>query len=116
MNFLTLRIDNSIGDGFIIQRISSAKTYGVHLKPGVFPEVLALVEESIREKRRQGMSVAAEEIDRFEEMVNSQIKKILSTPPEEMLDIVPMPAYNFRPIDFIGERGDIINKSMPRKK
>lgn len=38
------------------------------------------------------MSVAAEEIDRFEEMVNSMIKKILSTSPEEMLDIVPMPA------------------------
>lgn len=116
INFQTLRVDYSIGDGFIIQRISTGEAYEVHLKQGVFPEEQALLEESIRNKRRQGKAVPAEEIDRVEEMANSLIRKILSTPPEEILDIVRLPSYSFRPFDFIGERGDIINKSMPRKK
>ena len=74
------------------------------------------MEESIRKKRAQGVLVAAEEIDRAEEMANSLIRKILSTPPDDILRVEPLPEYRFRPFDFIGERGDIINKSMPRKK
>ena len=38
INFRTIRIDVSIGDGFIIQRMSTGETYDVHLKPGVFPD------------------------------------------------------------------------------
>ena len=45
INFQTLRIDNGIGDGFIIQRISTGQAYDVHLKPGVFPKEQAELEE-----------------------------------------------------------------------
>lgn len=62
------------------------------------------------------MSVTAELIDWFEETANSLIKKILSSPREEILDVVRLPSSSFRPFDFIGERRDIINKSMARKK
>lgn len=116
LNFQTLRIDNSIGDGFIIQKISTGEAYKVHLKPGVFPKEMSQLEESIRSKRAKGMMVEAGEIDQVEEMANSLIKKLLSTPPEQLLDLEPVPQYQFRAFDFIGERGDVINKFMPRKK
>jgi len=115
VSFQTLRIDNSIGEGFIIQRISTGQTYQVYLRPGVFPAEQASLEEAIREKRRKGLMVMAQEINRVEEMANSLIKKILSTPPEELLEIRSVAGYIFRPFDFIGERGDVINKTMPRK-
>lgn len=38
VNFQTLRVDQSIGEGFIIQRISTGETYRVNLKPGVMTE------------------------------------------------------------------------------
>ena len=115
VNFQTLRIDNSITEGFIIQRISTGQAYKVNLRSGVFPAEQAALEEAIREKRRKGSGVSAEEIDQLEQMANSLIRQILSTPPEEILEIRPLEGYIFRPFDFIGERGDVINKTMPRK-
>ena len=47
INFKTLRIDNDVGDGFIIQRISTGDAYEVHLKTGVFPEEQAVLENNI---------------------------------------------------------------------
>lgn len=116
LNFQTLRIDNSVGDGFIIQRISTGEAYQVHLKQGVFPQEQAALEEGMRKKRTQGLTIGAEEIDRVEEMANFLIRKILSTPADEILEVKLLPGYSFRAFDFIGERGDVINKSMPRKK
>jgi len=115
VNFQTLRIDNSLTEGFIIQRISTGQAYQVYLRPGVFPAEQTALEEAIREKRRKGLIVGAEEIDQVEEMANSLIKKILSAPPEEILETQSVAGYIFRPFDFIGERGDVINKTMPRK-
>ena len=66
INFKTLRIDASIGDGFILQRISTGEAYKVHLKPGVFPEDQAELEGKIRSLRAEGQPVTAEDIDRVE--------------------------------------------------
>ena len=63
INFKTLRIDASIGDGFIIQRITTGEAYKVHLKTGVFPEEQAVLENKIRSLRAQGKPVTAEDID-----------------------------------------------------
>ncbi len=41
INFKTLRIDAAIGNGFILQRISTGEAYQVHLKTDVFPAELA---------------------------------------------------------------------------
>ena len=117
INFQTLRIDGSIGDGFIIQRISTGEAYDVHLKPGVFPAEQSALEGSIRKLRSEGKPVSAEDIDRDEKMANALSLKLLTTSPDKLLDIKPLPDFKFNPndtVDVFGSRGDIINKDMPR--
>lgn len=114
INFQTLRIDNSIGDGFIIQRISTGEAYEVHLKPGVFPEEQAILEGKIRKLRSEEKPVSKDDIERFEEMAEALSKKLLNTPTEQLLEMKPLQGFRFIPNDLFGDRSDIINKSMPR--
>ena len=115
INFKTLRIDNSVGNGFIIQRISTGKAFSVHLKDGVFPAELIAVERTIRQARAQGKMVTAHDIDIVERMHGDLIKKLLTTPPEQLVDIKSLQDYRFTFSDLYGERGDVINKNMPRE-
>ncbi|HJX31449.1 MAG TPA: formylmethanofuran dehydrogenase subunit E family protein [Thermodesulfobacteriota bacterium] len=114
INFQTLRIDNAVGDGFIIQMISTSEAYLVHLKPGVFPEELKSVEAKIRQLRAEGRHVEAKDIDAVETMQNNLSKKILTTPSSELLVVERLKDYQFHYCDFFGERGDVINKNMGR--
>lgn len=116
INFQTLRIDNSIGNGFIIQRISTEEAYEVHLKQGIFPEEQAALEGKIRKLRSQGKPVSADDIDAVEKMANDLSLKLITTPPAELLDIKLLSGYKFSATDLFGNRGDIINKTMPRRK
>lgn len=116
INFKTLRIDNSIGDGFIIQKISTGEAYSVHLKPGIFPKEMSELETKIKKLRFEGKTVDPEDIDRLEEMAQNLIKKLLNTPPEEILEIKKLENYKFNHIDLFGERTDIINKNIPRRR
>lgn len=115
INFQTLRIDNSIGAGFIIQRISTGDTYEVHLKPGIFPPEQAALENKIRALRAAGQPVSALDIDEVEQMADAFSLRVLSSPPVEIVDIRPIEHYTFVPADLLGDRGDVINKDMPRK-
>ncbi len=114
INFKTLRIDASIAGGFIIQKISTGEAYRVHLKPGVFPDDQAVLENKIRSLRAQGNPVAAEDIDTVEKMGDRLSLKLLTAPPEELLEITRLNDYKFNFTDMFGDRGDIINKDMPR--
>lgn len=114
INFRTLRLDNSIGDGYIIQKISTGEAYSVHLKPGVFPSDQADLEKKIRSLRAQGQAVSAEDIEHLEQMAEALNRKLLNTSPDMILDIKPLANFKFTPIDLFGERGDVINKAMPR--
>ncbi len=114
INFQTLRIDNSVGDGFIVQRISSGEAWEVRLKPGVFPAEHAALEERIRTMRAKGEAVTAAEIDAVEAMAAATSRKILTTPPGELLQLRFLPRYEFAAADLFGSRGDVINKSAPR--
>jgi len=114
INFQTLRIDNSVGDGFILQRVSTGKAFDVRLKPGVFQKDQADLEAKVRKLRSEGKPVTAEDINIVEKMADDLIRKLLNTPPEEILEIKPLSGYKFRAMDLFGNRGDIINKSMPR--
>ena len=118
VNFQTLRVDQSIGEGFIIQRISTGETYRVNLKPGVMTEKQIELERNIRNQRGAGKSVSPESIDTVEQLANQLIRKVLNTPPQELLEIHPLPNFQFvaNLTDFDGGRGDVINKNMPRKK
>lgn len=114
INFQTLRIDNSIGDGFIIQKISTGEAYEVHLKPNVFPEEQARFETKIRTLRAAGKRVTAEDINVVERLADALSQHLLNSAPAEILDIKALPAYQFIPNDLFGGRGDVINKAMPR--
>lgn len=114
INFQTLRIDNRMGDGFIIQKISTGEAFEVHLKPDVFPADQDNLEKKIRALRSSGQPVTSTDIDRLENMTETLSRKLLNTPPAVILDIKPVVNYQFVPIDLFGERGDVINKAMPR--
>lgn len=117
INFKTLRIDKTVGDGFIVQRISTGEAYDVHLKPGVFPAEQAALEGKIRKLRSEGSQVTAEEINTVEKMANAFNVKLLTTPPEQLLDVKALPEFKFAAIDTVevfGNRGDVVNKDMPR--
>lgn len=114
INFQTLRIDDSVGDGFIVQRISTGETWDVRLKPGVFPKEQADLEDRIRALRAQGRPVAAKDIDAVEEMAAATSRRMLTSPPSDLLQLKPLPGYKFKPTDLFGTRGDVINKTMPR--
>lgn len=116
INFKTLRLDK-IGDGFIIQRISTGEAYDVHLKPGVFPDDQAAIEGKVRKLRSEEKPVTAKDIDTIEKMADDTSMKLLTTPPDKLLDIKPLPDFKFtanETVDVFGNRGDIINKDMPR--
>lgn len=114
INFQTLRIDNAVGDGFIIQKISTGETYQVSLKRGVFPAKQAELEAHIRASRTEGKPVTAAEINEFERLADQLSRKMLITPASALLDIRPLLSYRFVPMDLLGRRGDIVNKDMPR--
>lgn len=57
---------------------------------------------------------SAEEINTVEKMADDLSRKLLNTPPEDILDKKPRTAYKFRATDLFGNRVDIINKSMLR--
>ncbi len=116
INFKTLSIDNSVGLGYIVERVSTHEAYEVHLKEGVFPKEQANFEHHIRDLRKQGKMVDAKSIDKAESMANALITKLLNTPASELVEIKKLNNYtfSFTTKDF-GSRSDIINKSMPRK-
>lgn len=114
INFQTLRVDATIGDGFIIQRVSTGEAYDVHLKPGIFTAEQAQLESKMRKLRSQGQPVTAEDIDNVEQMGEALSRKLLNLPQEEILVIKALPEYKFVFNDMLGNRGDIINKNMPR--
>lgn len=114
INFQTLRIDSSVGSGFIIQRISTGDTYEVQLKPGVFPPEQAALENKIRAQRAAGQPVTARDIDEFERMANAFSRRLLNSPLLELVDIKRIEHYQFSATDLFGGRGDVINKNMPR--
>ena len=114
INFQTLRIDNAVSDGFIIQRISMGEAYEVRLKQSVFPVEQARLEARIRELRKLGQPVSAADIDRVEVMANELSRRLLNSPAVDILDVKKLDRYEFRPNDALGERGDIINKTAPR--
>ena len=112
INFQTLRVDASVGDGFIIQKISTGETWEVRLKPGVFPESQAKLENHIRELRAAGQAVDPADVDRFEAMANDLIRHLLNTPHAELLVLTARPGYRFQFNDLYGGRGDIINRDL----
>ncbi|NLI74865.1 MAG: hypothetical protein GX442_00320 [Candidatus Riflebacteria bacterium] len=114
INFQTMRLQNDIGDGFIVQRISTGEAWEVRLKPGIFTQEQTDMEAAMKHQRAAGKPVTAVEIDAFEKVAENLIRRLVSTPPGELLELTPRPGFVFKANDLFGQRGDIINKDMPR--
>ncbi len=112
----TLVLDNAVGDGFIVQRISSGQAVRVALRPGVYPAQLAALEQSIRARRAGGVAVAPDEIDRFERGASEYSRKLLNTPPDQAVAIERLADFHFpdHSRNPVAPRSDIINRDAPR--
>ena len=111
----TLVLDNSVGDGFVIQRISTGKAVRVSLQQDVYPAQLAALEQSIRSRRARGEAVASSEIDHFERDDNEYSLKLLNTPPYQAVTVEKLanyifPDHNENPLT---PRSDTINRDAP---
>jgi formylmethanofuran dehydrogenase subunit E len=117
INHHTLVLDDAVGDGFIVQRVSNGATVRVSLRPGIFPADLAGLERSIRARRaRRGEEVNPEEIDRFEAKANDFILKLLKSPPETLLQLEWLGGFKF-PTESqnpFTPRSDVINRDVRR--
>jgi formylmethanofuran dehydrogenase subunit E len=112
----TLTLDNSVGDGFIVQRLSTGRAVRVSLQPGVYPAELAALERSIRSRRALGEAVAPAEIDRFEAGANAYSRRLLNTPPEQAVVLESLSDYSFpdRSQNPLAARSDTIDRDVPR--
>jgi hypothetical protein len=57
--------------------------------------------------------VTAEDIDQVEKMGDDLSLRLLTTPPDELLNVEKLEGYKFQFADLFGLRGDTINKDMP---
>lgn len=114
----TLMLDSSVGDGFILQRISTGNTVRVSLRKGIYPADLAALEQSIRARRAQGEFVAPAEIDRFERGANEYSRKLLNTPPDRAITLERLAEYHFpdHSQNPLAPRSDTINRDAPRSR
>ncbi|OIP56109.1 MAG: hypothetical protein AUK54_02710 [Helicobacteraceae bacterium CG2_30_36_10] len=119
INFKTLRIDPTLRASHIIQKISTNETYEVRIMPGLFPENLKIQEKQIRSKISKKETVTPEEIDRVEKLADDFIAMMLHTPLEKLVSLTKLDHYIFEPVssvDVFGNRGDVVNKHVPKKQ
>lgn len=118
VNHGTLVLDNAVGDGFVVQRISTGEAIRVQLKPGVLPADLANIERSTRTRRATGGQVTPEEIDRFEDMAAEFCRRLLSVSPETVVDVETVKGFDFpiRNPSLIVPRSDTINRDVSRTR
>ena len=115
INHKRLSLDNSLGGSFIVQRISTGKTYKVSLADKSFLKSLKTKEEEIKAKQKAGKKVLPKDIDEVEALAFKAMKYMLNTDPKKLLKITELKNYTYKfNIDAIGSRSDIINKNIGR--
>lgn len=110
MNFGTLSIDKSVGNGFIVQKISTGEAYQVKLKEGIFPDDLAKLETKIKSEAKDGKKVSDADIKQLETLANKLSERILNSNTDEIIEIKKLDNYKFKQNIQIGARTDIVNK------
>lgn len=114
LNFQTLRIDASVGNGFIVERVSRRRAVRVALAPGTFPSELAELEGEIRARQARSLEISPGEIDEVESMQEALCKTILNADPENLVELEMLEDFRFQFADMFGIRGDILNKHVAR--
>ena len=111
INHKTLSLDNSLGGSFIVQRISTGKTYKVSLADKSFLKALKTKENQIKSKEK----VTPQDIDEVEQLAFKAIRYMLNTSTDKLLKIIEIPNYHYEfTIKDIGTRSDVINKNVGR--
>jgi len=110
INFGTLSIDKNVGNGFIVQKISTGETYQVKLKEGIFPEDLSELETKIKSESKMRKKVSDEDIKKLETLANKLSEKVLNSNPEEIMEIKKLDNYKFKQNIQVGTRTDVLNK------
>ena len=111
INFGTLSIDKNVGNGFIVQKISTGETYQVKLKDGVFPDDLAKLETKIKSEAKAGKKVSNEDIEKLETLADKLSEKVLNSNPDELIEIRKLDNYKFKQNTQTGIRTDVMNKN-----
>jgi len=111
INFGTLSIDKNVGNGFIVQKISTGETYQVKLKEGVFREDLAKFETKIKSEAKAGEKVSDADIKQLETLADKLSEKILNSNTDDIIEIKKLDNYKFQQNIQVGIRTDIINKN-----
>ncbi len=117
INHKTLSLDNSLGGSFIVQRISTGKTYKVSLRDTSFLKALKNKEEFIKAKQKKHQQVTPQDIDEAEALELNAIRYMINTNPKQLLTITELKNYTYHfNISDISSRSDVINKNVARKK
>lgn len=115
INHKTLSLDNSLGGSFIVQRISTGKTYKVSLRDKSFLKALKNKEEAIKTKQKEHQKVTPKDIDEVEALAFEVMRHMLRTDPKKLLKITELKGYKYHfNIDDIGSRSDVKNKNVAR--
>lgn len=115
INHKTLSLDNTLDGSFIVQRISTGKTYKVSLADKSFLKVLKSKEEAIKTKQKLHQKVTAKEIDEVEALAFEAMRYMLQTNPKKLLKIKELKGYQYHfNITGIGSRSDVKNKNVGR--
>ena len=115
INHRTLSLDNTLGGSFIVQRISTGKTYKVSLADKSFLKALKSKEEVIKAKQKQHQKVTAKEIDEVEALAFEAMRYMLQTNSKKLLKITELKGYQYHfNITGIGSRSDVKNKNVER--
>jgi formylmethanofuran dehydrogenase subunit E len=117
INHGTLMLDNSVGDAFIVERVSTGAAVRVALRPAVLPADLAELDRSIRDRGASGQTVLPEEVDRFEALADRFSRMLLETPPEHVVRIETLREFRFPATSRnpVAPRSDVVNRELPRK-
>lgn len=110
INFGTLDVDNTLGDSWIVQRISSGKAVKVSRREGVFPDELARLEKKVKSGK-----ATPEELTQTRDLAWDFAKQLLSKPPVNAFALEEVKNFTFPKsvYDNVGSRSDIKHKNDP---
>ena len=108
INFGTLEVENTLGDSWIVQRISDGKTVKVSRRDDIFPEELRRLEEKVKSGK-----ASPREITQTRDLAWDFAKQLLSKPPADAFDLEELHNFKFPESVYgnVGQRGDIKHKN-----
>lgn len=109
IRFGTQKIDERMGNEFILYRISTQKAVKVSLKDGVFPKDVADLETKIRKG-----DFVLEEMRFCQKKEWDYARKLLNRPLENFFTVEVLEDFTWQPDPYIhrSSRGDIVNKNV----